>query len=316
MKYRSILLSFIAVVSFLFYACGDSSSSTSNGVSALSPSSVNANAAASNIPKLGSVIQGSKDANNDEVTDDVVALSLTTGGISVTINGGATLSSCTNAVVSAASPRLCTSEDQTAQAAVFSAFSDASNIPEFNQDDPVAFGFYSYTDSANNNEVVWGMFADGLTESETATVTAPNAEICYSGNIIVFHALDDNASNPDFQTESGNVALTRGTDGSITGEITGLTDSPTVDVVLQSAADGDSDNLFTGDVSIEGIPADAAGRTITAVGKWGVQFFGTGMEYLVGTWGAAFEDPVTSTSGSAVGVLFAEPLEECPTPSG
>lgn len=314
MKYRLILLSFIAVVSFLFYACGDGDSSTSNGVSALSPSSVHANEAANNIPNLGSVIQGSRATNG--VTTDVVAISLTGDSMSVTINS-VTVSSCTNAVVSAVSPLLCTSEDQTVQAAVFSAFSGDSNIPEFDQSDPdpVAFGFYSYADSENNNEVVWGMFADGLTASETAAVPAPVAETCYSGNIIVFHALDEDASNPNFQTEAGSVTLTRGTDGSITGEITDLTDdsSSSVVVALQSAADGDNDTLFTGDVSITGIPASAEGRTITAEGKWGVQFFGTNAEYLAGTWGAAFEDPATSTSGSAVGVLFAEPT---PCPSG
>lgn len=314
MKYRLIyLLSFVAVVSFLFSACGDGGSSTSNNVPALSPSSAQIRAAANNTPNLGSVIQGSKDANNDAVTDDMVSVSITedSNSMSVTINSDMTLGACANAVVSTASPRLCTSADQTAHAAVFSDFSDG-NVPEFDQTDPIAFGFYSYTDSANNNEVVWGMFADGLTESETTSVPAPTSDICYSGNIIVFHALDGAASNPDFQIEAGNITLTRGTDGTVTGTITDLTDTPSVRVVLQSAADGDNDNLFTGNVHITGIPDSLGGTAITTDGKWGVQFFGDAMEYLAGTWGAAFQDPTTQTTGSAVGVLFAQPVT-CPS---
>lgn len=68
MKYRLVcLLSFIAVVSFVFYACGDEDSSSTS----LAPTTAQTKAAANNDPTSGSVIQGSR-ADSDGVTDDLV----------------------------------------------------------------------------------------------------------------------------------------------------------------------------------------------------------------------------------------------------
>ncbi len=78
MKYRLVyLLSFIAVLSFGFYACGDDDSSSTS----LVPTIAQTKAAANNAPRAGSVIQGSR-ADNNGVTTDAVTVNAD-GSVSV-----------------------------------------------------------------------------------------------------------------------------------------------------------------------------------------------------------------------------------------
>ncbi len=269
MKYRLIvLLCFLIIVSGGYGCDSDDGSLTS-----LRPSSEAAIDVAKNKPVYGSVIQGSR-ADNNNITQDTVSVSISSGSISVDIttdNGDITLT-CNEGS--------CFSSDDSspARAEMFTGL-NSDRVPEFNIGDRLVFGIWTYGE-------VWGMAVDELTESETPQTDIPsvNADTCYTGDAIVYYTVSANGVTSHHIRLEGVAVLTLADDGTIRGLITGIEGIPgqtTVRVILEQATAGSGGNelLYSGTTAIENIP----GTRSNATGNWGAQFFGSNGGYLAGT---------------------------------
>ena len=234
-------------------------------------------AAARNAPRAGSVTQGSR--GEAGITADRV--SWTGNGVRIE-----TRLLTQGDIDPASGLRYFTDSGQNAVAAVVSRISSVSGVPtpHFDATDPVVFGPWMYR--TPGDELVWGMFADGLAkEADLSPVPG-----IYRGTTIGVYT--DDAGIVEFFT--ARVVLELAEDGSLTGAIDQVQSVDGVQVELDDAlptigleiaAAAPPDGLRRGETAF----AIGGNRQPGAHGKWGAAFFEDGV--AAGTWGVTTDNP-------------------------
>lgn len=316
-------LSIIPALGLVLAACGGGGGGGGGGGNPLTldrddvvePGVTRLTNAARNAPRSGSVTQGTR-ASSGVTTDRVRFVNNR-----VEIETGDGVRRTRTAPTSRTSePSVLEAEDERAVALVFTELTltpgNADPVAAaFDPTDPVTFGLWAYTIS--DDDIVWGVFADGLTASLTPLGDIPTTGTAnYSGTTVLAYRL----RNPD-GTESGfgagEVALTADFgNGEVNGTITdlhaedddgnfGALDDPiTINLEAASIDTSADGGFFRGDTSFDA----SSPLTATGEGKWGGQFFGSSAQNVAGTWGIAgtLNDGSTETHVEAVGAFGAE----------
>ncbi len=283
---------------FSLSACGGGGSSGGLPTLTINPGGVQLAKAAANEPKSGSITQGTRGLGG--VSADTVSWD----NGSVRIADSQTLSP--DGDVTLGVGRAKRFNGQNALSVVASgvrATTPTSGTDDlglsYDASDPLVFGLWAYYEESSG-EVVWGVFADGQTVTETPAsyISAESGTVQYEGK--TFGAYENVESfgelNPDSGVFIADVELTADFGASsVSGKIRNFVgdDSPEPSgldsfIMLKDASisPGEDGGFFKGDTAlVNGVNEDP-----NFSGKWGGKFFGEEAEHIGGTWGVSSDD--------------------------
>lgn len=304
-----LLLSIMPALALVLAACGGGGGGSNSRINprieilrldrdnVVEPGGAALEAAARSEPRQGSVTQGTHATSG--VTVDRVRFT----NNRVEIDTGDAMRTTETAPRSRSDePVELLSEDDRAAAFLFTELTLNPSAEEpvtaaFDPTDPITFGLWAYAE--DNDDIVWGVFADGLAASLTPLLRIPRSGTAtYSGaTALAYRTRMGGETNSGFG--AGEVRLVADFDsGDVSGTIMDIhteddnesfeaIEAPlSIDLEDASIDFNSNGGFFKGEASFRVEPPLTVNEE---VGHWGGQFFGLFARNIGGTWGIAGE---------------------------